>query len=141
MKSLQFIALSPSKLHKNKDRQSRSSSTIIHIPFTMRCFSLFSTETQYHHPSERSHTRSKLSSRLQRMFKGPPERRRQPQYRDEKKYHHKPSHSASSFIKTTTTPGMIEADPTLMFEAPLEQRIASHVEATPEHTLPRESLI
>lgn len=33
--------------------------------------------------------------------------RSKPQYRDEKKYHHEPTHSGSSFMKTATTADMI----------------------------------
>jgi hypothetical protein len=109
-------------------------------PFTMRCLSFFSTETKYHHPSsDKPHTTA-FSARIQRIFKGPPERQPQPQYRNEKekKYHHKPTHSASSFIKTTTTPAMIEADPTLLFEGPLSEQSPS---PTADHSMPRESLI
>jgi len=52
-----------------------------------------------------------IPSRLRRVFKGPPKPTPPPQLRDEKKqkYTHKPTHSASSFINTTTTAGMIEA--------------------------------
>jgi len=44
-------------------------------------------------------------------FKGPPESKSTPRYRDEKekKYHHTPTHAASSFMKTATTPAMIPA--------------------------------
>lgn len=46
-------------------------------------------------------------SALLSWFKGPPKETQTPQYRDEKPYHHTPTHAASSFMKTATTPAMI----------------------------------
>jgi hypothetical protein len=112
----------------------------------MGCLSLFSTETRYHHPSsEKPHTSNTISSRIERIFKGPPERQPQPQpqYRNEKekKYMHVPTHSASSFIKTTTTPVMIEADPTFLFQEGLSETRPVDPEPKPDHSIPPDSLI
>lgn len=46
-------------------------------------------------------------SSLLSWFRGPPKKTPTPQYRDEKPYHHAPTHAASSFMKTATTPAMI----------------------------------
>ena len=57
-----------------------------------------------------------LCSRLRRVFQGPPKTSPpQPQYRDEKKYKHTPTHSKSSFIRTTTTKDMV---------APIQEQLA-----------------
>jgi hypothetical protein len=50
-----------------------------------------------------------ISSRIRRVFKGPPKPTPPPQPETKRKYTHKPTHSASSFIKTTTTAPMIDA--------------------------------
>ncbi|KAI9047683.1 hypothetical protein LZ554_008393 [Drepanopeziza brunnea f. sp. 'monogermtubi'] len=52
-----------------------------------------------------------IRARLRRVFRGPPKPKPagKLQYRDEKRYHHTLQHSASGFMKTATTPAMLEA--------------------------------
>jgi hypothetical protein len=110
----------------------------------MGCLSVFSTETRYHHPSsEKNHTPGTISSRIHRIFKGPSERQSQPHYRNEKEkeYRHVPTHSASSFMRTTTTPTMIEADPNFLAGRPQGENGLIDAEPRPDHSMPPESLI
>lgn len=53
-----------------------------------------------------------LFERIRQIFKGPPHRQPKPesQNHSEKKYHHTPTHSGSSFLKTTTTAAMRDAE-------------------------------
>lgn len=100
----------------------------------------FRTEPKYHQPFAPED--GTICARLRRVFRGPPKPAPKPQYRDEKKYRHVPTHSASSFIKTTTTPVMVAALVEQNSKSPLEIRVV----ATPdpvsrEHTPPPQSLI
>lgn len=70
---------------------------------TMRGLTILPNEPGSNPPQSKT-----ICSRIRRVFKGPQKPApAQPKYRDEKKYHHTPSHSRSSFIKTTTTKDMI----------------------------------
>jgi hypothetical protein len=92
----------------------------------MKCLNPFSSENEYRQPPARKHHRkstsiSSIGSRLSGIFKGPPERQSKSQDREEQPtaYRHVPTHASSSFMQTTTTTGMVERDPVLMFEEPL----------------------
>ncbi|CAL3973614.1 unnamed protein product [Diplocarpon coronariae] len=79
-------------------------------------------------------------ARLRRVLKGPPKPTPKAQYQDEKKYQHVPTHAASSFTKSTTTPAMVAA---YAGEPPMP-KIRVVVTAAPvsrERTLPRRRLI
>lgn len=107
----------------------------------MKGFSDLRRENKYDQPF--ANQDSTICARLRRIFKGPPKPARKPTYRDEKKYRHVPTHSASSFIKTTTTPAMIEAHVDQNYEPRLDE-IRVVVTADPisrEHTPPPQSLI
>jgi hypothetical protein len=89
----------------------------------MKCISLFSAESENY--PERKHRKSSsissIGSRISIIFKGPPERQSKSQQSVEQptEYRHKPTHSGSSFLKTTTTTAMVYADPALQFEGAL----------------------
>ena len=71
----------------------------------MKGFTVVTSEDEFQFPQRKDKS---IYSRLQRLFRGPCKQPRpKPQYRDEKKYHHVPTHSGSSFVKTATTADMI----------------------------------
>ncbi|PVH81443.1 hypothetical protein DL98DRAFT_571087 [Cadophora sp. DSE1049] len=94
-------------------------------------------ENAYHQPFAKQDTT--ICARLRRVFKGPPKPAPKPQYRDEKKYRHVPTHSASSFLKTATTPAMIQVHVDQHYEPQLEEiRVAvtpDPVSRPPPHSL------
>lgn len=64
------------------------------------------SERGYENSEKRTHCLGLL-----RIFKGQPKPENAPRYRDGKVkiYHHTPTHAASSFMKTATTPAMVPA--------------------------------
>ncbi|KAK0118033.1 hypothetical protein ONS95_012343 [Cadophora gregata] len=98
-------------------------------------------ENSYHQPFAKQD--NTICARLRRVFRGPPKQTPKPQYRDEKKYRHVPTHSASSFLKTATTPVMIQALVDQHHEPQLDNIRVSVTPnpVSPGHTPPPHSLI
>jgi hypothetical protein len=66
-------------------------------------------ESGYHQQNSEDPNNLSFLTRIRRIFQGPPKAPAPLVYREEKKYKHQPTHSGSSFIKTTTTAAMVEA--------------------------------
>ena len=112
--------------------------TVISPLFIMKSLAILSSEGRYHHPQNDT-----ICSRLRRIFKGPPNQQAHPQYRDEKekKYRHVPTHSASSFVKTTTTAAMIVPEEHQHTDGRRSQDMCHETPPAADSTLPPQSLI
>ncbi|KAE8451141.1 hypothetical protein EG329_004813 [Mollisiaceae sp. DMI_Dod_QoI] len=74
----------------------------------MKGLTISTERTRCYQPCSYTPSENTICARLRRVFKGPSHQTPQSQWKDEKKYHHVPTHARSSFLKTSTSPVMLD---------------------------------